>query len=108
MRLPDTRGNLFTAPRPGSAGGLSHHERWDGRGYPRGLEGSEIPLEGRIAAITDVFDALTTDRIYRPAFHLANAIDMMKEERGRHFDPDLLDVFFSELPAVLDIRAQFE
>jgi HD-GYP domain-containing protein (c-di-GMP phosphodiesterase class II) len=76
---------------------LSHHEKWDGSGYPRGLAGEQIPIEGRIVAIADVFDALTTDRVYRPAFTVERAVEMLREQRGRHFDPVLLDVFLELL-----------
>ena len=82
----------------------THHERWDGSGYPRGLAGEGIPPEGRIAAVADVFDALTSDRVYRPAFPVKSAIEMMREERGRHFDPELLDAFLVALPEVEAIR----
>jgi methanogenic corrinoid protein MtbC1 len=76
---------------------LSHQEKWDGSGYPRGLKGEAIPLEGRIVAVADVFDALTSDRVYRPAFSVEEAVKMMREERGRHFDPVLLDAFMEVL-----------
>ncbi len=76
---------------------LSHQEKWDGSGYPRGLKGEAIPIEGRIVAVADVFDALTSDRVYRPAFPVEEAIKMMHEERGTHFDPVLLDAFMEVL-----------
>jgi HD domain/B12 binding domain len=76
---------------------LSHHEKWDGSGYPRGIVGEAIPIEGRIVAIADVFDALTSDRVYRKAFAVEEAVAMMREERGRHFDPVLLDAFLEVL-----------
>ncbi|HTZ85873.1 MAG TPA: HD domain-containing phosphohydrolase [Solirubrobacteraceae bacterium] len=76
---------------------LSHQEKWDGTGYPRGLVGEAIPIEGRIVAIADVFDALTSDRVYRKAFPVEDAIQMMREQRGRHFDPVLLDAFMEVL-----------
>jgi hypothetical protein len=76
---------------------LSHHEKWDGSGYPRGVVGEAIPLEGRIVAIADVFDALTSDRIYRKAFAVEEAVQIMREQRGRHFDPVLLDAFLEVL-----------
>jgi HD-GYP domain-containing protein (c-di-GMP phosphodiesterase class II) len=76
---------------------LSHHEKWDGSGYPRGLAAEEIPIEGRIVAIADVFDALTSDRVYRPAFSVERAVEMMREQRGQHFDPVLLDTFLDIL-----------
>jgi HD-GYP domain-containing protein (c-di-GMP phosphodiesterase class II) len=82
---------------------LTHHERWDGSGYPRGLVGNEIPLEGRIAAIADVFDALLDDRTYRPPLGVEEALGILREGRGSHFDPVLLDLFFQVLPEVLAV-----
>jgi hypothetical protein len=76
---------------------LSHHEKWDGSGYPRGVQGEAIPIEGRIVAIADVFDALTSDRVYRKAFAVEEAVAMMRSERGKHFDPVLLDAFLEVL-----------
>jgi methanogenic corrinoid protein MtbC1 len=76
---------------------LSHQEKWDGSGYPRGLAGEQIPIEGRIVAVADVFDALTSDRVYRKAFSVDEALRMMRAERGRHFDPTLLDAFLRVL-----------
>jgi HD-GYP domain-containing protein (c-di-GMP phosphodiesterase class II)/methylmalonyl-CoA mutase cobalamin-binding subunit len=76
---------------------LSHQEKWDGTGYPRGLRGEAIPIEGRIVAIADVFDALTSDRVYRRAFSVEEAVQMMREQRGLHFDPVLLDAFMEVL-----------
>ncbi|HLH14866.1 MAG TPA: HD domain-containing phosphohydrolase [Solirubrobacteraceae bacterium] len=76
---------------------LSHQEKWDGSGYPRGLKGEAIPIEGRIVAVADVFDALTSDRVYRKAFSIEEAVQMMREQRGRHFDPVLLDAFMEVL-----------
>lgn len=83
---------------------LHHHERVDGKGYPNRLAGTAIPVEGRIAAIADVFDALTTDRIYRKAFPVATAVTMLREGRGTQFDADLLDVFLDLLPQVIAER----
>ena len=74
---------------------LSHHERWDGNGYPHRLAGESIPIEGRIVALADVFDALTSPRPYKPAFAVDHALDIMRDERGRHFDPTYLDLFLS-------------
>jgi methanogenic corrinoid protein MtbC1 len=76
---------------------LSHHEKWDGSGYPRGLVGESIPIEGRIVAIADVFDALTSDRVYRKAFLVDEAVAMMTAQRSKHFDPTLLDAFLAVL-----------
>jgi len=70
-----------------------HHERWNGTGYPFGLAGEEIPLHGRIMAIVDVFDALVSKRAYKDAFTTEQAISIMKEERGQHFDPKIVDIF---------------
>ncbi len=78
----------------------THHEKVDGSGYPRGLSGEQIPIEGRIAAVADVFDALTRDRPYRQAMPVAAASAVMREGRGRHFDPAVLDAFMHEVPVV--------
>jgi putative two-component system response regulator len=83
---------------------LTHHERWDGTGYPHGLRGEEIPLSGRICAVLDVFDALTTTRPYRPALPLAEAIDLMRRDRSRHFDPRVLDLFLAHLDEVVEVH----
>jgi methanogenic corrinoid protein MtbC1 len=86
---------------------LSHQEKWDGTGYPRGLKGEAIPIEGRIVAVADVFDALTSDRVYRKAFSVEEGVQMMREQRGRHFDPVLLDAFMEVLGmSGLDAREQ--
>jgi putative two-component system response regulator len=85
----------------------THHEKFDGSGYPRGLCGEVIPLEGRIAAIADTFDALTSKRVYKPAFPIDQAIDIMHKRRGKDFDPDLLDIFLNEMDEVLTIRNQY-
>ncbi|HEX2057710.1 MAG TPA: HD domain-containing phosphohydrolase [Actinomycetota bacterium] len=81
----------------------THHERWDGTGYPNGLAGEAIPIEGRIAAIADVFDALTHTRPHRRAFPLGHVLDMMRTESGKHFDPALLELFLDRLNTVLTI-----
>ncbi len=75
----------------------THHERFDGSGYPRGLAGHAIPLVGRIAAVADVFDALTRDRVYRPRFSREDAVEMLEQGRGTHFDPYVLDALFAVL-----------
>jgi len=85
---------------------LTHHERWDGGGYPHGIAGEEIPVEGRIAAVADVFDALTSDRVYRPAFPRGLAVDMMEAERGRHFQPEVLDAMRSTFDHIDAVRRQ--
>jgi putative two-component system response regulator len=85
----------------------SHHERWDGSGYPRGLAGEAIPIEGRIAAVADVFDALTSDRVYRSALPVTSALELMGEERGGHFEPELLETFLAVLPEIEAIRQAY-
>lgn len=82
----------------------THHESWDGSGYPRGLQGDEIPIEGRIAAIADVFDALTSDRVYRPALSMEEALSAMREGRGTKFDPRLIDLFFESVDEFIAIK----
>lgn len=88
---------------------LTHHEKWDGTGYPRGLAGEEIPLEGRIIAIGDVFDALTTARPYKKAWSIEKAINLLKKESGKHFDPNLVPIFLREdiFRQVLDVREKW-
>jgi putative two-component system response regulator len=82
----------------------THHERWDGTGYPRGLIGTDIPLEGRIAAVADVYDALTRDRCYRPRLPAEEALAIMRDGRGSHFDPDVLSVFLDVVPELAHAR----
>jgi putative two-component system response regulator len=82
----------------------THHEKWDGSGYPCGLKGEAIPIEGRITAIADVFDALSSKRPYKPAFPLKQCFEIMYEGRGRHFDPNVLDVFFANAKEIVAIR----
>jgi HD-GYP domain-containing protein (c-di-GMP phosphodiesterase class II) len=83
-----------------------HHEKWDGTGYPAGRKGEEIHIFGRITAVADVFDALGTERVYKAAWPIERIEALFHEERGRHFDPDIVDVFFEKLPLLLDIRNQ--
>ncbi|MFQ5744514.1 MAG: HD domain-containing phosphohydrolase [Acidobacteriota bacterium] len=85
---------------------LAHHEKWDGSGYPFGLAGDEIPEPARLVTIADVYDALVHNRIYRPALPEAEALDIMNEGRGKHFDPHLLDFFLTMLPEIRGIRLQ--
>lgn len=86
---------------------LNHHEKWDGSGYPSGKAGDEIPLVGRIIAVADVFDALTTARPYKKAWPVEDAIDYITQNRGKHFDPRLADLFLANLPEILAIRAKY-
>jgi putative two-component system response regulator len=85
---------------------MTHHEKWDGSGYPRGLAGEQIPLEGRITAVADVFDALSHDRPYKAAFPLEQCFAMMEEGRGKHFDPRVLDAFFARRKEILRVRLE--
>ena len=87
---------------------LTHHERFDGTGYPAGLAGEDIPLEGRIVAIADVFDALTTDRPYKRAWDIDEAIRYITDQSGSHFDPRLVECFQKALPEILQIRENFK
>jgi diguanylate cyclase (GGDEF)-like protein len=82
---------------------LTHHERFDGEGYPRALAAEAIPLEGRIASVADVFDAITSNRVYRPAMPFDQAVAVMREGRGTQFDPLVLDFFLSSLTDVRSI-----
>jgi HD-GYP domain-containing protein (c-di-GMP phosphodiesterase class II) len=85
---------------------LTHHEKVDGSGYPRGLSGDEIPIEGRVVAVADVFDALTSDRVYRPAMSTEEAVRIMREGRGSHFDPEVLDALLDDLDAFLAVKGR--
>jgi putative two-component system response regulator len=84
----------------------THHEKFDGSGYPRGLAGADIPIEGRIAAVADVFDALTCDRAYRQAWSLESTISWMTRERGKHFDPSVLDALLASMDEIQAIRSE--
>ena len=84
---------------------LSHHERWDGTGYPHQLPGTDIPLEARIAALADAFDSLTRDRPYRPALNFSEALELVRQGRGTQFDPDIVDAFFVAEAEIRSVRA---
>lgn len=86
---------------------LTHHEKWDGSGYPQGLSGEAIPLVGRIVAVADVFDALSTSRPYKPAWPLDHAIAYLREQRGRHFEPRLVDLFLECVDEVREVHERF-
>ncbi|GLX83751.1 two-component system response regulator [Thalassotalea loyana] len=86
---------------------LTHHEKYDGSGYPAGLKGKDIPLIGRIVAIADVFDALTSERPYKKAWSIEDAIALIVEERGKHFDPELADYFIESIDEITSVKEQF-
>jgi response regulator RpfG family c-di-GMP phosphodiesterase len=86
----------------------AHHEKFDGSGYPQGLAGQDIPLEGRIVAVADVFDALTSTRPYKAPWPVDKAVAFLTEQRNRHFDPACVDAFLSDLTEVLRIKAEFK
>ena len=87
---------------------LSHHEKWDGSGYPDGLAGEAIPESGRIVALADVYDALVMDRVYRPAIPEPEALAMMTSNRGTHFDPRIFDRFVALLPEIRHIKQEVQ
>jgi putative two-component system response regulator len=86
---------------------LTHHEKWDGTGYPRRLKGEDIPIEGRIASLCDVFDALTSERPYKKAWPVERAIDLVRQESGGAFDPKLVAAFEGVMPDILNLRIQY-
>ena len=94
--------------RAGAAVAISHHEKYDGSGYPKGLKGEDIPLFGRIVAVADVFDALTSERPYKKAWQLEDACKFLKEGKGSHFDPACVDAFLTGWEQILDIRQRFQ
>ncbi len=83
-----------------------HHEKWDGSGYPRGLKGEDIPIESRITTICDVFDALTSERPYKKAWPLEQAVTYLQDQAGKHFDPHLIEHFLKILPEVQKLRQE--
>jgi putative two-component system response regulator len=85
-----------------------HHEKWDGTGYPNQISGEEIPLVGRIAAVADVFDALTAERPYKRAWSVDEALNLFKEQKGKHFDPRVVELLFENLPEILAIKERFK
>jgi putative two-component system response regulator len=86
---------------------VTHHEKWDGSGYPNGLAGDQIPLVGRIVAIADVFDALTSARPYKQAWPLEKAVEYLEQQRGKHFEPRLVDLFLKQMPALLEVKERW-
>jgi len=93
--------------KAGAVISYSHHEKFDGSGYPIGLIGDTIPLPGRIVAIADVFDALTSVRVYKKAWSVEDACELLIEEKGKHFDPNLVELFMENLEEIKSIKDQF-
>jgi response regulator RpfG family c-di-GMP phosphodiesterase len=102
--LKESRSEILKA---GAQIAISHHEKYDGSGYPRGLKGNDIPLFGRIVAVADVFDALTSERPYKKAWPLEDARRYLEEGRGKHFDPLCVEALLAEWDLVLDVRQRF-
>ncbi|MCJ8271086.1 MAG: HD domain-containing protein, partial [Psychrosphaera sp.] len=86
---------------------LYHQEKWDGSGYPEGLVGENIPVSARLMAVADVYDALISKRVYKPAFSHEKAVDIIEAGRGAHFDPDMVDAFSAISAQFREIAAQF-
>ncbi len=101
------RGSNNPVIEAGSVIALTHHERWDGSGYPRGLSGNAIPLYGRIAALADVFDSLTSERPYKKAMPLEESCNYIYSERGKHFDPHLVTRFLESMESFFSIQRNF-
>ncbi|RZB30640.1 MAG: putative two-component system response regulator [Desulfobacteraceae bacterium Eth-SRB1] len=87
---------------------LSHHEKWNGKGYPQGLSGDVIPLAARIVGLVDTFDALTSKRPYKESYPVEVALEIIRKERGRHFDPDMTDVFLENIDEILKIKSEID
>lgn len=86
---------------------LTHHEKWDGSGYPNALKGEEIPLSGRVSALADVFDALTSERPYKKAWSVEKALNFIRSESGKHFEPRLVELLEEKLPKVIEIKMKY-
>ena len=86
---------------------VTHHEKWDGSGYPLGLAGEDIPIEGRIVAVADVFDALSSARPYKPPLPREKCLSIMQEQRGIHFDPRILDAFITRINDIVGVQIEY-
>ena len=87
---------------------ITHHEQWNGQGYPNRLSGTGIPLEGRIVALADTFDALTSRRPYKEAYSVEVARDIIKEARGQHFDPDVVEAFLNSMEDIIKVKEEID
>jgi putative two-component system response regulator len=103
--LADPKSDII---RTGQEIALTHHEKWDGRGYPRGLSGEDIPISGRIVAVADNFDALTTRRPHKPPYPMEVVLDMIKRERSKSFDPEIVDLFLENKKEILGIKEEVD
>jgi len=101
------RGDTSRVMRLAKVIALSHHEKWNGSGYPQGLSGKDIPMEGHIVSVADVFDALTMVRPYKPAWKIEDAVQLIQDGKGTDFSPELVDAFIQELPAIKRVREQY-
>jgi response regulator RpfG family c-di-GMP phosphodiesterase len=97
----------YGIPQMGAMVSLSHHEKWNGSGYPNGVSGSNIPLEGRLMAIADVVDALGSTRSYKKAWKDEDIIALIQEQKGLHFDPDIADIVIHNFDQIMEIRKQY-
>jgi putative two-component system response regulator len=102
------KGSKIGFVRMGAMIARTHHEKWDGSGYPYGLKGRQIPLAGRIVALADVFDALTSKRPYKEAFSIEKSYRIIEQGRGNHFDPDVVDAFFLIQDQILNIKDKYQ
>jgi response regulator RpfG family c-di-GMP phosphodiesterase len=102
--LKDTKSKYLQL---GASIALYHHEKYDGNGYPHGLEGEDIPIEARIVAVADVFDALVSKRPYKKAWSYEDAIELLKSERAKHFDPKLLNIFIDSIDEIKKINQKY-
>jgi two-component system response regulator RpfG len=102
------KGSASKYVRMGALIALGHHERYDGKGYPSGLDGDHIPLCARIVAVADVYDALTSVRPYKKAWKPADALDYLRTQRGKHFDPHMVDAFLGMSERVLEVQRDLQ
>lgn len=103
--LKDSHSEFLKA---GATIAISHHEKWDGSGYPKGLKGEDIHIYGRIVAVVDVFDALTSNRPYKKAWSFDEALELLKEESEKHFDPKIIELFIKNIDEIKQIYSSFE
>lgn len=101
------RDSPFDLLRVGERIAISHHERWDGKGYPNGLSGESIPIEGRVCAVADVFDALTSRRPYKEAFSVEDSLRIIEDEAGKHFDPRVVEALLANLKEVVGVKEKW-